>query len=417
MKLLTKTLCLCLLLSLAHGVPVAALPDRCEGIEFDAITPDEKGQTFFFKGAYLWEGFQGPAELSSETFKEIIGQVDAAFRMHNMDSAADHDHIYFFVGDKVFRYYNHTLDNGYPKQIQEEFPGVPTDLDAAVECPKGECTFNAVLFFKGHEVYFYDISTRTVKTKQWPHLPVCSAALRWLEHYYCFHGHNFTRFLPMGGEASGTYPKDARNYFMNCPNFGHGKGFKIPKCSEVKIDASSTDDAGKTYIFAGPIYMQTDIRRDRRHIFPINRMWREVNGSLDAVFSYSDKLYLIKGDQVYIYKSGAPYTLVQGYPKSLKEELNIEGHVDAAFVCSPLEKVYIVQGKILRTVDLTATPRAVTDLPLPISGIDAARCGGDGIVLFKGSQYYKYESILILTAGRIAPLPIPISPEMAYCVE
>lgn len=48
-------------------------------------------------GAYLWEGFQGPAELSSETFKEIIGKVDAAFRMHNMDSAADHDHIYFFV--------------------------------------------------------------------------------------------------------------------------------------------------------------------------------------------------------------------------------------------------------------------------------------------------------------------------------
>lgn len=28
----------------------AALPDRCAGIEFDAITPDEKGNTFFFKG-------------------------------------------------------------------------------------------------------------------------------------------------------------------------------------------------------------------------------------------------------------------------------------------------------------------------------------------------------------------------------
>lgn len=28
----------------------AALPDRCKGIEFDAITPDANGKTMFFKG-------------------------------------------------------------------------------------------------------------------------------------------------------------------------------------------------------------------------------------------------------------------------------------------------------------------------------------------------------------------------------
>ena len=32
---------------------------------------------------------------------------------------------------------------------------------------------------------------------------------------------------------------------------GHGGSYKIPKCSEVKLDAITTDDAGKTYLFAG----------------------------------------------------------------------------------------------------------------------------------------------------------------------
>lgn len=81
----------------------------------------------------------------------------------------------------------------------------------------------------GNNVHVYDISTKVVKTKTWPHLPVCTSAFRWLEHYYCFHGNNFTRFHPVTGHVNGTYPKDARNYFMACANRGefnnsmHGK--------------------------------------------------------------------------------------------------------------------------------------------------------------------------------------------------
>lgn len=119
-------------------------PDRCKGIEFDAITPDEEGNTFFFKGLlwsfifyyssqcirnvltwpcqvelkliwlifllfhfsypgdHLWKGFVGSAERSSSIFKELddyhhLGHVDAAFRMHHQDDASVHDHIYFFL--------------------------------------------------------------------------------------------------------------------------------------------------------------------------------------------------------------------------------------------------------------------------------------------------------------------------------
>ncbi|KAA8579525.1 hypothetical protein FQN60_006618 [Etheostoma spectabile] len=410
----------------------AALPDRCAGIEFDAITPDEKGNILYFKGSHLWRGFHGPAQPSNKYFKELddnhnTGHVDAAFRMHNTGNKDDH--IYIFRDDKVFNYYNHTLADGYPKKIREDFPGVPTHLDAAVECPKGECITDLVLFFKGNDVHIYDNATKTVKTKTWSHLPVCTSATRWLEHYYCFHGHNFTRFNPVSGEVSSGYPKDARRYFMTCPNFGefiqkrtvrfgHGGHYKIRKCSEAKIDAITTDDAGKRYIFAGPIYMRLDTHRDGLHAFPITRAWKDVTNGVDAVFSYTNKIYLIKGDQVYIYNTAVHYTLIEGYPKTLKEELGIEGHVDAAFVCPNEHTVHVIQGETMRAVDLTATPRAVTQvLPMSLTGIDAALCSEEGINVFKGSQFYKYESPRTLALSRIAPVPQNITKAMIGCEE
>ncbi|XP_072318714.1 hemopexin [Eucyclogobius newberryi] len=336
--------------------------------------------------------------------------------MHNPQNSNDHDHIYFFMDDKVFSYYNESLEEGYPKTIQEDFPGVPSHLDAAVECPKTECQMDSVLFFKGQNVHVYDIPTKTVKTKSWSHLPNCTSALRWQEHYYCFHGHNFTRFQPVTGEVTGNYPKDARNFFMKCDNFGHGQGYKVPKCSEIKLDAITTDDTGKTYLFTGRVYMRLDNARDGLHAFPIIRSWREVVNGVDAVFSYSDKMYIIKDNQVYIYKGDAHYTLIEGYPKTLKEELNIEGNVDAAFVCPSEDTVYIIQGRSIRAIDLSATPRVVLrDLPLPLSNIDAAHCSSDGIRLYQGAVYYEYESPMILAASRIAPRPQKIPAQLFKC--
>lgn len=45
---------------------------------------------------------------------------------------------------------------------------------------------------------------------------------------------------------------------------------------------------------SGRIYLRLDNQRDGVHAFPITRMWKEVLGSVDAVFSYSDKMYFIK---------------------------------------------------------------------------------------------------------------------------
>ncbi|KAJ8282257.1 hypothetical protein COCON_G00047760 [Conger conger] len=349
MRLLTQTLCLLLAVALSRAAPThhdilmadqngdhhegksddkahhGANPDRCDGLEFDAIAPDVDGITYFFKGDHLWKGYTGPAVLSNGIFKELddyhnLGHVDAAFRMHNGDDPKDHDHLFLFLNNKVFKYYNHSLEAGYPKEIQDVFPGIPDHLDAAVECPKKECKEETVIFFKGDDLYYYGMSSKTVKQKKWPLLPHCTSAYRWLERYYCFHGHNFTRFHPLTGDVEPQYPKDARNYFMKCENFGHG-GDYVDCNTTAHLDAVTSDDKGKAYAFRGKLYLHLDSQRDGWHAFPISSYWKEVDSNVDAVFFYDGKLYIIKGDAVYIYKTEAYYTLVEGYPKPLKEEL------------------------------------------------------------------------------------------------
>lgn len=53
-------------------------------------------------GAYVWKDFRGPAQLVSESFKEIedilnTGRISAAFRMHNTANPGDHDRVYLFL--------------------------------------------------------------------------------------------------------------------------------------------------------------------------------------------------------------------------------------------------------------------------------------------------------------------------------
>lgn len=44
--------------------------------------------------------------------------------------------------------------------------------------------------------------------------------------------------------------------------------------------------------------MRMDTHRDGFHTFPITRGWKELTNGVDAVFSYTDKVYLIKVDLI-----------------------------------------------------------------------------------------------------------------------
>ncbi len=80
--------------------------------------------------------------------------------------------------------------------------------------------------------------------------------------------------------------------------------------------------------------------------------------------------------------------------------------------------IFLPTGQRIRDVDLTATPRVVTrDLLMPLSEIDAGLCSSEGIKLFKGSQYYQYESVMTLTSSKIAPLAHDITSAMMGCQD
>ncbi|MEQ2245116.1 hypothetical protein ILYODFUR_024239, partial [Ilyodon furcidens] len=259
MKLLPHILFICLSLALTwaqdHHQNHAAVLDRCKGLEMDAVAVNEEGIPYFFKGDHLFKGFHGKAELSNGSFTELddhhhLGHVDAAFRMHYEDDPTHHDHMFFFLDNKVFRYYQHKLEAGYPKDISEVFPGIPDHLDAAVECPKPECDEDSVIFFKKDDIYHYNVKTKAVEKKEFDSMPNCTSAFRFMEHYYCFHGHMFSKFDPKTGDVHGKYPKEARDYFMRCSKFSdESDHLERERCSRVHLDAITSDDDGDLYAF------------------------------------------------------------------------------------------------------------------------------------------------------------------------
>ncbi|XP_060086480.1 hemopexin [Heteronotia binoei] len=363
---------------------------------FDAATLDEAGTMLFFKGGLVWKGFNSPAEPINASWPQIQGPVDAALRIHHLARRDAHDSVYLFQGKRVWAYAHGQLRDGYPRLIAEEFQGVPSDLDAAVECHPKECAAETVLFFKGPQVLSYDLQTGVLKKRAWPAVASCSAALRWIERYYCFQGIRFLRFDPITGTVPPRYPLDARDYFMRCPGRGHGQDARrnttYDRCSGQPFQAFSSDDSGRIYAFREGLYFRVDSHRDGWHAWALNHTWHDLQGKVDAAFSWDDKLYLIQGSQVTIYRSKGGYSRVEGYPRPLREELGITDGVDAAFTCPHSKDLYLIQGGALRQVDLELRSPGPAG-PIPHAQVDGALCTSDGVRLFHGSRFYHYASV------------------------
>ncbi|XP_061142877.1 hemopexin [Syngnathus typhle] len=421
---LATVLCLCLASARAdHHDSHSDAPDRCLGLEMDAVAVSEDGMPFFFKGHYLFKGFHGKAEPLNGSFPELedpnhpLDHLDAAFRMH-FENASDHDHLYFFVNDKVFAYYKHKLEEGFPKTIPEVFPGIPDHLDAAVVCPKPDCDEDEVIFFKEHEIYHYHMGNKAVEHREFKTMPNCTSAFRYMEHYYCFHGHQFSKFDPKTGEVHGRYPKEARDFFMKCSNYSDETDMvERERCSHVHLDAITSDDAGNLYAFRGHHFLQRDGNNDMVKADTIEASFKELHSEVDAVFSYEDQLYMMKDDQVYLYKVSEPHTLAEGYPKTVKEVLGLEGPIDAAFVCENEHIAHVIKGDHIYDVDLKKTPHEATNerALTSITKVDAAMCDPHGVRVIVGNHFYHFDNIQLFVAGRAIPEQHRVSMDLFGC--
>ena len=173
--------------------------------------------------------------------------VDAAFRRSNGNGK-----IYIYRGGRYFRSSatssEFEVENGYPELISGAgFAGAPHDLNAAVVASKD----SKIHFFKGSLHYYYDDGKIRVGngypkqiSEEWPGLPDClDAALQFNESTYFFKGDEYWLWDDVEDQVADGYPKPIYKDWPGIPN---------------NVDAALTDSDGNAYFFVGKQYYKYD---------------------------------------------------------------------------------------------------------------------------------------------------------------
>lgn len=141
--------------------------------------------------------------LNRFLFYTLAGNIDAAFTDQN-------DRTYFFKGSKCWCYSGYDRIEGYPKDIDDEFPGVPDNIDSAFAWGEN----GTIYFFKGNQFWQYDSSETSGEAIQpkpmsiWNGVPNdIDGALQHAngfsyffkgDVFYTFNDHTFSVSIPFG---------------------------------------------------------------------------------------------------------------------------------------------------------------------------------------------------------------------------
>ncbi|XP_013387678.1 matrix metalloproteinase-16-like [Lingula anatina] len=198
--------------------PPSGAPDICNMRNFalDAVTTMSDGSTYFFRGDYYWRRSnrmidQGFPRRISDDFPGLPGNLDAALTWPN-------GYTYFFKGSQYYKFRLQTPVAGFPRPISRGFSGAPNDLDAAFVWSGNGKTY----FIKGDKYYRYT-SYRVDygyprPLSVWRGLPsnLQSAFKFGNGRTYFFKDDKYYRFNDRDFQIDNGYPRSTRQVWFGC---------------------------------------------------------------------------------------------------------------------------------------------------------------------------------------------------------
>ncbi|GBM80819.1 Matrix metalloproteinase-16 [Araneus ventricosus] len=201
-------------------------------------------------------------------------------------------------------------------------------------------------------------------------------------------------------------------------------------CQDATIDAVTTTEDRRTYLFKGDYYWELIGLQVTRIAdgYPrkISEDWGGLPGNLDAALTWANgNTFFFKENE---YWSFINKKMDSGYPKEISVGFEgIPNNIDAVFVWSGNGKTYFFKGSEYWRYIEPNEPPISTSYPLLIStweglpnNIDAAlHWDNKETFFFKGKSYYRFDDELSSVAkdDRFPPYPRPTSVWWFDCQE
>ncbi|XP_071855396.1 uncharacterized protein [Apostichopus japonicus] len=214
-----------LLLVVLLVAPSYTFADDCMSGQFDAITRTSDGKTYAFKNERVIQLNDAGTDVASgypkricEVFPGLPTNLDAAVYWPNGKT-------YFFKGNQYWRTSGTTVDNGYPLIIACGWPGLPDDIDAAVVWGRNRKGY----FFKGTQYWRFNPDNDSTErgyidtNTHWPgyNQGTVDAAIQWSNgRTFLFKDELYWLYNDANDLVDSGYPLWTTKHWLGCPTNG-----------------------------------------------------------------------------------------------------------------------------------------------------------------------------------------------------